>query len=114
MPNTATINIKTDQGFHTVFLQQDASVPRTIHSLLDNVPHALTGCSASSDGMTFKGDTSILIFTDEVSVTVDPTTNTVALSVSGADITYSGILAADQAAALVAFVKACKLPDLAA
>lgn len=114
MSNTAQINIKSDQGFHRVFLRQDASAPRTIHSLLDDVPHALTECSASSDGMTFKGNTSIFIFTDVVSVTVDPATDTVTLSVSGADITYSGILTADQAANLVAFVKACKLPDLAA
>lgn len=113
MPNTAQLNIKTDQGFHRVFLQQDASVKRTIHSLLDNIPHAVTDCSASSDGTTFKGNTSILIFTDVVSVTVDPTTNTVTLSVSGADLAYSGILDAAQATELVAFIKACGLPSLA-
>lgn len=114
MPNTAQINIKSDQGFHKVFLRQDATALRTIHTLLDEKPHAVIECSASSDGTTLKGETAILIFEDDVTVTVDPATDTVILSISGANITYSGILAADQAAALVAFVKACKLPDLAA
>src|SRR5579863_901410 len=113
MANTAQLNIKSDQGFHRVFLRQDASAKRTIHSLIDNIPHAVVNCAASADGMTLSGDTTILIFTDRVTVSVDPTTDTVRLSVSGTGVDYAGVLTASQAAALVAFVKACKLPDLA-
>ena len=112
MANTAQINIKSDQGFRRELLRQDASAKRTIHSLIDDAPHAVVNCAASSDGMTLSGDTTILIFTDRVTVTVDPTTNTVRLSVSGASVDYAGVIAPDQAAALVAFVKACNL-DLA-
>lgn len=113
MANTAQINIKSDQGFHMVFLRQDASAKRTIHSLIDDIPHAVVNCAASSDGMTLSGDTSILIFTDRVTVTVDPATNAIRLSVSGAGVDYAGVLTPDQATALVTFVKACGLPDLA-
>ncbi len=113
MANTAQIDIKSDQGFYKVFLRQDASAKRTIHSLINNMPHAVVNCAASSDGMTLSGDTSILIFTDRVTVTVDPATNTVRLSVSGAGIDYAGILTPEQATSLVTFVKACGLPDLA-
>lgn len=113
MANTAQINIKSDQGFHRVFLRQDANEKRTIHSLIDNAPHAVVNCAASSDGMTLSGDTSVFIFTDRVTVTVDPANNTVRLSVSGANVDYAGVLTPDQSVALVAFVKACGLPDLA-
>jgi hypothetical protein len=113
MANTAQINIKSDQGFHRVFLRQDATAKRTIHSLIDNIPHAVVDCAASSDGTTVSGDTSILIFKDRVTVVVDTTTNTVRLSVSGANVDYAGVLDPAQATALVAFVKACGLPDLA-
>lgn len=113
MANTAQLNIKSDQGFHRVFLRQDASAKRTIHSLIDDKPHAVVNCAASSDGMTLSGDTSIFIFTDRVTVTVDSTTNTVRLSVSGANVDYAGVLTPDQATALVTFVKSCALPDLA-
>jgi len=113
MANTAQINIKSDQGFHQVFLRQDASEKRTIHSLIDKAPHAVVNCAASGDGMTLSGDTSIFIFTDRVTVTVDSSTNTVRLSVSGAGVDYAGVIAPDQTTALVAFVKACGLPDLA-
>lgn len=113
MANTAQINIKSDQGFHQVFLRQDATAKRTIHSLIDNVPHAVVNCAASSDGNTLSGDTSVFIFTDRVTVTVDPVTHTVRLSVSGAGVDYAGVLTPEQDAALVAFVKACGLSDLA-
>ena len=113
MANTAQINIKSDQGFHRVFLRQDASVKRTIHSLIDNIPHAVVNCAASSDGMTLSGDTSVFIFTDRVTVTVDPASLAIRLSVSGANVDYAGVLTQDQANALVTFVKTCGLPDLA-
>jgi hypothetical protein len=113
MANTAQIDIKSDQGFYRVFLLQDASAKRTIHSLINNAPHAVVNCAASSDGTTLSGDTTILIFTDRVTVTVDPATDSVRLSVSGAGVDYAGVLTANQATALVAFVKACALPDLA-
>lgn len=113
MANTAQINIKSDQGFHKVFLRQDATAKRTIHSLVDDAPHAVVNCAASSDGMTLSGDTAILIFTDRVTVTVDPTTNTVRLSISGAGVDWAGVLDAAQAQTLIMFVKACGLPDLA-
>lgn len=113
MANTAQLNIKTDQGFHRVFLRQDASAKRTIHSLIDNGPHAVVNCAASTDGKTLSGDTTIFVFTDRVTVSLDDVTNTVRLSVSGANVDYAGILEPAQSQALVAFVKACGLPDLA-
>jgi hypothetical protein len=113
MANTAQINIKSDQGFHRVFLRQDASAKRTIHSLVDDIPHAVVNCAASADGATLSGDTSILIFTDRVLVTVDPATGTVRLTISGAGVDWAGILTPEQATAMITFVKACGLPDLA-
>src|SRR5579863_4228018 len=108
MANTAQIDIKSDQGFYKVFLRQDGDPKnyRTIHTLINKIPHAVVDCVASSSGETLSGDTSILIFTDRVTVTLDPVTDTVRLSVSGAGVDYSGILSPKQAATLVAFVKA--------
>jgi hypothetical protein len=118
MSNTATINISSPSGTHQVFLEQDADVRRTIHAVLDGVAHPLTECSANSDGTALKGNTAIRVFfmtfNDVVSVAVDPTSNAVTMDVSGANLDYDGVLNAGQAAALVAFVKNCGLPDLAA
>lgn len=118
MSNTVTINISSPSGTHQVFLEQDADVKRAIHAVLDGLPHPLTECSAKADGTAFKGNTAIRVFwhtfNDVVSVEVDPASNAVTMDVSGADLDYSGVLNAGQASALVAFVKACGLPDLAA
>jgi hypothetical protein len=114
MTNTATINISSPSGSHKVFMQQDADNKRTIHTWLDNAPHAITGCSANSDGTSLTGTTHIFIFNDAVSVQVDPASNAVTMDISGANAHYSGVLNPGEAAALVAFVKACGLPDLAA
>lgn len=118
MSNTATINISSPSGTHQVFLEQDADVKRTIHSVLDGVAHPLTECSANSDGTAFKGNAAIraffMTFNDVVSVEVDPASNAVTMDVSGANLDYAGVLNPGQATALVAFVKACGLPDLAA
>lgn len=114
MSNSTTINISSPAGSHKVFLQQDEDVRRTIHTWIDNVARPLTECSANSDGTALKGTTLIWIFHDVVSVSVDPASNSVAMDVSGANVDYSGVLNAGEAAGLVAFVKACKLPDLAA
>lgn len=116
MANTALLNIKSGQGFHKVFLQQDVNTPRTIVGLVDNVSHVITGCSATSDGESFKGMTAIkvafLTFNDAVTVTLDPTTDELSMTVAGYKV-FSGILDPNQAAEAIAFVKACKLPSLA-
>jgi hypothetical protein len=119
MPNTVTINISSPQGSHKVVMQQEldpstGSPSRTINSSLDGKPHAITECSANSDGTALKGTAAIFWFHDVVSVEVDPASNAVTMDVSGAGIDYSGILGPGESAALVAFVKAAKLPDLAA
>lgn len=117
MPNTVTLSIKSDQGFHKVFLQQDANVPRTIHALIDDVAHPITDCSATSDGTSLQGNTVIRVFIasfkDVAALTVDPVANAITMTVSGSKINFSGIIGAAQAAALVAFVKKCALPSLA-
>jgi hypothetical protein len=116
MPNTATINISSTAGAHTVFLQQDADVKRTIHAVLDGVAHPLTECSANSDGTAFQGNAAIRVFfatfNDKVSVQVDPASDTFSMNVSGAGIDDAGNVNPGQGAALVAFVKKCGLPDL--
>lgn len=118
MSNTATININSTAGSHTVFLQQDADVKRTIHAVLDGVAHPLTECSSNGDGTSFKGNAAIRVFFatfhDVVSVEVDPASDTVALDVSGAGINDTGNVNPGQGAALAAFIKKCGLPDLAA
>ena len=112
MSNTATINISSPSGNHKVFMQQDADTRRTINSSLDGKPHAITECSANSDGTALKGTAAIFWFHDVVSVAVDPSSDTVTMNVSGAGIDYTGSVNPGQGAALVAFVKKCGLPDL--
>jgi len=114
MTNSVTLHISSPAGEHKIFLQQDADTHRTIHSWLDTKPHLITDCSANSDGTALAGNTHILFWNDAVSVAVDPASNTVTMDVSGANAHYSGVLGAGEATALAAFVKACKLPDLAA
>lgn len=116
MANTAQLNIKSGQGFHQVFLQQDVNTPRTIVGLVDKDSHIITDCSSTSDGSSFTGTTIIKYwfasFTDKVVVTLDPTTDEFAMSVAGLTV-FSGILDPNQAATAIAFVKTCKLPSLA-
>lgn len=116
MANTAQLNVKSGHGFNQVFLQQDVNDARTIVGLVDKDSHVITGCSATSDGTSFTGTTVIKYwwhtFTDKVVVTIDPTTDEYAMSVAGLKV-FSGVLDPNQAAAAVAFVKACKLPSLA-
>ena len=112
MSNTATINISSPDGSHKVILQQDADNTRTINSSLDGKKHVITECSANSDGTAFTGNTHVFIFNDAVSVEVDPASNSVTMDISGVGAHYAGVLASGQAAALVAFIKKCGLPDL--
>lgn len=114
MSNRVSINISAMDGNHEIVLQQAVKFSRTIESSLDGKPHAITECSANGDGTVLNGNTHIFIFNDAVSVTIDPTANAVAMSIPQASVRYSGALAPGQVAALVAFVKSCGLPDLAA
>lgn len=110
MSNIATLNISSPQGSHKVVLQK-GKTPGTINSSLDDKAHALYDCSASSDGTSFSGTTLVVIFHDKVTVQLDPTTDSVAMNISGVG-SYSGVLGPGEAVAAIAFVKACNLPSL--
>lgn len=119
MPNSATINISSPAGSHKVFVQQDANNKRTINASLDGGEHDLYQCSANSDGTALNGLTDIhvpfwVFRGDKVALAVDGASNTATLDIAQAGVHASGVLGAGEAAALVAFVKACGLPDLAA
>lgn len=121
MPNTVTFKVKSDLGFHEIFLQQDVNAKRTVHALVDKVPYAITNCSSAS-GTSLTGSTvitkqvlgiTVASFTDAVAMTVDPVADAATLSITNDGVAFSGIISADDAAALVAFIKAAGLPSLA-
>lgn len=117
--NTATISISSSAGSHVVFVQQDADNKRTINSSVDGKTHILYECSANSDGTALNGLTDIHVpfWTfrgDKVTLAVDVANNAVTLDISQAGVHYSGVIGPGEAAALVAFVKACELPSLGA
>ncbi len=117
MSNTATINISSPDGSHKVFVQQDADNKRTINSSVDTVKHILNECSANSEGSAFTFNTDIHVpfwtfYGDKGTLAVDVASNTATLDIAQAGFHASGVLGAGEAAALVAFVKACGLPDL--
>jgi hypothetical protein len=116
MSNYASFMINDPSGSHQIFLEQDAGMFTTIHALVDGSPHDLTSCSASSNGLSMKGKVQILFWTDDVALLVSPgapgAQSTVTLIISGYR-TFSGVLDADQAAELTAFLTAAKLPPLA-
>ena len=123
MTNSAIINISSPAGSHTVVVQQDVDNRRTINASLDTAEHDLYECSASvsssGDNATLNGLTDIhvpfwVFRGDKVTLSVDVPSSTARLQCAQAGIDASGVLAAGQSAALVAFIKACGLPDLAA
>lgn len=121
MPNTVTMNVKSDQGFHKIFLQQDVDNHRTIHALVDKVAYPITSCSSASGtsltGLTVIKKTvlgiTVASFTDAVALTVDPVALAVTMVIVNDGVAFSGILDAADATELVAFIKACNLPSLA-
>jgi hypothetical protein len=119
MANSMTIHINAAAGSHTVFVQQSADNKRTITASIDDAEHDLYECSANSDGTALSGLTDIhvpfwVFRGDKVTLGVDVASNAVSLDISQAGVHYTGVLNPAEAVALVAFVKACSLPDLAA
>ena len=116
MPNTVSVNVQSDQGSHTIFLQPDADKKRMVHALVDKVAYVVTEGSASSDGATFQGTAAvkelILTFSDAFVLTVDPVALTASLVIAHVE-KFSGIVSAADAANLVAFIKSLDLPSLA-
>lgn len=108
--NQVSIKINAPDTVHNVYLVQDTFTKTTIHATLDaNSPKDITGCTASSDGTQFKGIAHIFWFHDPLNLM--DSGNQVTLAVENVG-NYSGILSSADSAALVAFVKACGLPDL--
>ena len=119
MTISTTININSAAGSHKVFVEQSADNKRTLNASLDDSEHDLYECSANSDGTSLNGLTDIhvpfwVFRGDKVTLAVDVASNTATLDISQAGVHASGVLGAGEGAALVAFVKACGLPDLGA
>jgi len=116
MPNTVSVNVQSDQGAHTIFLQPDADNKRMVHALVDKVAYVVTECSASSDGATFQGTAAVkellVTFSDPIVLTVDPVEFVLTMVISHVE-KFSGIVSLADALALVAFIKSLDLPSLA-
>ena len=108
--------INDTSGSHSLFLEQDDRTFTTVHAVLDGSAHDLTGLSATPNGLSVKGKIKIFIWNDDFALMVAPGgpngQSTVTIIISGYK-TFSGVLSADQSAALVAFLVAAKLPELA-
>lgn len=115
MSNQIILNITSPAGSHRIVVKQDADNKRTINSSVDGRNHVVYECSANGSGDALSGLVDIWVWKgDKVSLTVDIASDAVALDISQAGIHYAGTVPAGQAAGLVAFVKSCQLPDLAA
>jgi hypothetical protein len=114
MSKQIILNITSPAGSHRIVVQQDANNKRTINSSVDGRNHVVYECSANGAGDSLSGLTDIWVWRgDKVTLSVDVANEAVALDISQAGIHYAGTVPAGQAASLVAFVKACGLPDLA-
>jgi hypothetical protein len=115
MQNQIILNITSPAGSHRIVVKQDTDNKRTINSSVDGRNHVVYACSANSSGDALHGLTDIWVWRgDKVILSVDIANHAVALDIAQAGIHYAGTVPTGQDTALVAFVKACGLPDLGA
>jgi hypothetical protein len=103
-----SVVIQTLDG-HDVSLTETG--PGTAECVIDGSSHELTSCVASADCTKMSGQTTFMFWTPtvEVSISNDVVTTVVTYAGFGDGTTTSRVSPADSRA-LVAFVRACKLP----
>ena len=112
MTNSVKFTIASSAGVEDIVLVQDAANPTTIHATINDssTVHDITGASASADGSQVKGSTRWWFFvTESVNLAISGTTAT--LSISNYS-NISGVMSAPASAAVVAFIRACALPQI--